>query len=426
LWVPGSRAQGRLASHFKTGSAKPIMRSMKQFQSYPDLVIHRQIQILNGLNGGKHHLAGPIYPDFEAQGIARHWLGKEAVDECPPMPAPHQIDDLAEDFLYGGCLTAHFGHFTSEFIHRILPAVREFPTLRVLFVGTPGSTLKTLPGFMHEVFAYLGIQGRVFILNKPTRVRTLHVFAQQEWLAGPPPSPDYLEALLERQHMCLPLTQRSEQVLYVSRSKQAKGIAAELLLDDLFAAAGARIYYPEDHSLVDQLSTYLSHRRLLFSEGSALHSLQLLGRLDAEVTVLCRRPTTMGKDFITPRVPSLSYVQIGHRMVAWCTPSGLRATWAGLTFIHPQELARFCAANFPDWPLRDRVNALRTAVRQLHEGELNSLMAFLGRLTPLQRETQGKTLMDQLVALRRFNAQELTACQHLLRPAPGVTEGSSA
>ena len=403
------------------------MRSMKQFQSYPDLVIQRQIQILNGLNGGKHHCAGPIYPDFESQGFARHWLGKEAVDECPPMPPRYQIDELAEDFIYGGCITPHFGHFTAEFIHRILPAVREFPTLRVLFVGVKGATLNTLPGFMHEIFDYLGIQGRVFILKKPARVRMLHVFGQQEWLAGPAPSSDYLAALLERQQVRIPTTQRSEQVLYVSRSKQAKGIAAEHLLDDLFAAAGARIYYPEDHSLEGQLSTYLSHRRLLFSEGSALHSLQLLGRLDSEVTVLCRRPTTMGKDFITPRVSSLSYVQVGHRMVAWFTPSGLRATWAGLTFIHPQELTRFCAAYFPDWPLRERAEALRKLVQQLHASEMTSLTAFLTRLTPLQRETQAKTLMDQLAALKRFDAKELALCERLLHSVPAVAaEGMSA
>jgi hypothetical protein len=330
------------------------------------------------------------------------------VDKCPPDIFQEDLDYWDEDLTYGGCITQHFGHWIAEFIHRILPSLQAFPSLRILFIGKAGET-RPLPSFVEATLAYLGVPPeKVRVVHAPVRVRRLHVFAQQERLQGPAPQPEYLSALAALQKTRWPEREPLRGTLFVSRSRQRKGLAGEAILDQVFAAAGAEVYFPEEHRLTDQLDQYQAQERLLFSEGSALHALQLLGEVAAEVTVLSRRAGHWGLNFLAARVRNLDHIPISSKMLAFQTPDGTRASWSGLAFIDTAQLETFTAGYFPLWSDAERKNTLRQAQTQLGALEYESVRSFFGALRPAVLKKQGKVLIDELRQLRRFSEDQLS------------------
>lgn len=74
--------------------------------------------------------------------------------------------------------------------------------------------------------------------------------------------------------------------------------------------AGAHIVYPENEKLEDLLDKYTSAEYIVGAEGSALHTMQLLGKQLANVVVIRRRndAVNFGRMFLAPRCKSLTYV----------------------------------------------------------------------------------------------------------------------
>jgi hypothetical protein len=385
---------------------------MRDHKSYSELVIQPVIAILSSPVGGKEHLAGPIYPDFENQGYSRHLRGSgQPIDECPPMPEVSSIEPLDEEFLYGGCLIDHFGHFIAEFIHRILTSIQVYPGLRVIFVGAPGVSQASLPSFISHIFTYLGISDRVLIVDKPVRVRRLYVFPQEEYLGGPPPQLSYLHALHTVQKQKLTPLRSVGDVLFVSRSKQQRGgFAGEFVLDALFASLGATVFYPEEHSLTDQLNTYISYRRIIFSEGSALHGLQLLGQLEAEVTVLCRRHGQFGSNFLRPRVRKLDYVSLIGGEVYGYTYDGSPATWTSIVFLNQWQLEHFCKSYFTEAGSTVIGTALDSAAERLRMTEHDALCNHLQANSRNPLWSNRTAIFRQITLLKRFSFREMMTC----------------
>jgi len=79
----------------------------------------------------------------------------------------------------------------------------------------------------------------------------------------------------------------------------------------VFEQAGGLAIRPEELPLERQMEIYSGARKLVFCEGSALHGLQLLGRLPAEVIVLKRRRDPFCTEALTPRVQALHHIDIG-------------------------------------------------------------------------------------------------------------------
>ena len=63
-------------------------------------------------------------------------------------------------------------------------------------------------------------------------------------------------------------------------------IAGEPYLEDVLRRSWVRVLRPETVPLAEQLRNYRAATDIVFAEGSALHALQLLGRVDADVAVL--------------------------------------------------------------------------------------------------------------------------------------------
>lgn len=215
-------------------------------------------------------------------------------------------------YFFGGVLFRHFGHFMAESIHRLW-AWQHYANRsdKILFLAeqhhqSEDQTTSLLP-YEAEALSYLGIDlQRVEVVTECTEVETL-VVAEQASLIGTPPhliSPRYIEFLSLCDQRYLRdhppnMPAKYPQRLLVSRSHLLLNgaIAGEAYLEQQLIMADFQLFRPEQHALMEQLNHYRHAKVVIFSEGSALHALELLGDMSAygQFIVLCRRPVFRAK-----------------------------------------------------------------------------------------------------------------------------------
>jgi hypothetical protein len=241
---------------------------------------------------------------------------------------------------------------------RIAASSRIDPALPLIFTMPPLRNLKPPPYFWH-ILDHLGAErGRVLLIGRPTRFRRLYVLPQAERPFGGGPSRRHLRLMDEIN--ALPQTQtRDLDCVYVSRARLPEGrFAGEAHLDEALAAAGVMVFHPETADLPHQLRLYQRARRLIFSEGSAVHALQLLGHVEADVAVLARRPgNRLAAASLRPRARSLRYLQVVRGLVPGMSPSRRLIRRAGISVLdEPRCIAAFRLLRIdlaPFWDARD-------------------------------------------------------------------------
>ena len=205
-------------------------------------------------------------------------------------------------YYYGGPVFSNFGHFIAESVHRLaglsgaeqqanISKVVFLPQLRRRFriLATP-----LLPPHFYEILDYLGVdKSRVELINKPQRVESLWVAPQQSlFRSHRKVSADYRQFLLqcERRAGVLP-DKHLPAKIYVSRTPflMRGSFAGERYVEQFFARQGYTIFRPEKHSLYEQFRYYKSAAEIVLAEGAALHVMELLGEVNARITVLQRR-----------------------------------------------------------------------------------------------------------------------------------------
>jgi len=72
--------------------------------------------------------------------------------------------------------------------------------------------------------------------------------------------------------------------------------------------AGYVAIHPEDHNLQSQIEHYLAAERIIFSEGSAIHLIDILPPLRAEVAVITRRDRRLGEQSLIDKCAQLYFV----------------------------------------------------------------------------------------------------------------------
>jgi hypothetical protein len=245
---------------------------------------------------------------------------------------------------WGGGIDHQFGHQIADFSTRLLPTMLARPELPIAFSAKPESgyhTLATTPDFFRAILAWFGLPPeRLHLVNEPTTVGELFVAPQAEQLEGPGPSAAYLDALDENAERRLgPPPPRDESALYVSRAGMSAHFAGELELERALAAAGVRVLRPETMPLPDQIRAYRTSRRIVFAEGSAVHTLQLLGRIPADVGVLVRRAgDCIAEANLAPRVRTLAYADATLGLLYGVAPSGRAAHHRGLSLLREDEV----------------------------------------------------------------------------------------
>ena len=281
-------------------------------------------------------MGGPLWPEFENQITARHCRAGRPFDIKPTYELAKATVNTPSIWLGPAC--THFGHQIYDFSGRILHSLRESHEENLLIGLRTGN--HSLPPIQLAILDWYGINiKRVKVINTPIIYKELHVFPQEEQpLMRPKDS--YLDSLQIITHRNLPDIKQTEEILYISRSKIHAHMAGESYIEDLMKLSGIKIVHPELLSLKQQLSYYYKAGTLIFSEGSALHGLQLLGRIKANVIIINRRPrSNLGLvDFLPDRVNSLNYIDAVKDLITSYKITGMPALAFGISIINHELL----------------------------------------------------------------------------------------
>ena len=280
---------------------------------------------------------GALWPDFDAQTHAR--LYRRGRLSCTPPRFPKGASETVDEpVIFASVYENHFGHLVAETVPRLPQALAEWPDFPVVFTRQTRDATPAPSAMFRAVMDWLNVpQDRVRLVTRPTLFRQVHIAAQGEHLDGPPTPAAYLEALEARIARNLPRLTPSG-VTFVTRAglDHTQGAhAAERYLVACLRELGVRILYPEALSLREQMQHYAQAAHLVFSEGSALHGRQLLGRVDQEIAVLRRRKgSNMARGQIAPRCRSLTYVRSFGGGLHVCNGSGAAVAFAMKSFYH--------------------------------------------------------------------------------------------
>lgn len=285
-----------------------------QFFQHHDIVVYPYAELLDSPRGLSDSKGGPLWPDWGHAGARRFCRDNVPVDQ-QPAASPCETTSKSSLAFWCGPVCHHYGHFISDFFTRVaayLPLETKDSTraVKFIFADREGGT-GYLPLFADQIFKWMGIPRRfIEIVTRPTLFRSLICAPQQEQLIDVPPSKEYLLHLdnLNRRRLSYPMSR--EQRLYVSRAGMSTGlIAGESYLEYLFSRLGYAVIRPEYLSIREQLLLYSNASHIVFSEGSALHTLQLLGSLKCRVTIILRRSNPFLPRILGSRVASLGYVE---------------------------------------------------------------------------------------------------------------------
>lgn len=215
-----------------------------------------------------------------------------------PAPLDAAGREVPGTSLYGGVIFSQFGHFIAESLHRLW-AIGSEPGLADAPIAFHTAGRKMVregdyPGWMREIFALLGIDtGRIVLIDQATRFERLVIPSQGSILGWGPVTPDYKALFPPKVRGGSPPEEGTGSPrLYVSRSRFLHGgsYLGEALIEDMLARdAGFEILHPQEHSIAAVVRKFEGTETAVFSEGSALHLLELCRRTPRNIFVICRR-----------------------------------------------------------------------------------------------------------------------------------------
>ncbi|WP_262690859.1 glycosyltransferase 61 family protein [Kordiimonas aestuarii] len=161
-----------------------------------------------------------------------------------------------------------------------------------------------------------------------------------------PPAPQYLDYLDGRADALLGDLSGLPAKIYVSRSDYVhKGsYAGERYFEPLLEAEGYHILKPEKLPLLEQLRHYKAADIILFSEGSAVHTAELLGSMKADVALIQRRQAALDvmMSVLSPRTRAAKSFDACHVLpTIVAAPVGGPGTGSALALIDAPALVQF-------------------------------------------------------------------------------------
>ncbi len=219
------------------------------------------------------------------------WHGKRRTNE--PFAAPASVaEDIPGTWLWGGTLWSYFAHFIVESSGRLWALDHlGHPPDGILYIPRRDSQEAELSRFQAAFLRALGIDLPVRMVADSARVERLIVpgqgFGLGEISAGTPAFRDFMHARFGRD-----VKPEGGEKLYISRSQLGPNrgkLVGEERIEEELAAQGYEIFHPQRHDMPTQLARYKAARKVVASEGSALHLFAFIGRSDQAVALIPRR-----------------------------------------------------------------------------------------------------------------------------------------
>ncbi len=216
-------------------------------------------------------------------------------------------------YLYAGFAFRHFGHYMVECTHRLWAYSKLTSSIKGVVI-LPEKKGHKLSPFMEQALTYMQIPLKsVQLISTITEVEHLIVPEQASHIKNPfKLSSSYLDFLSENEekffHSYKSQNSDYPEKLYVSRSHliHKGGIAGEAYIETILQEdENFYIFKPENYSLHEQMNYYRHAKVCIFSEGSAIHGLELLGWLNkmSTVAIIFRRA---GNQFLSRVIESRS------------------------------------------------------------------------------------------------------------------------
>lgn len=225
--------------------------------------------------------------DAYIQSLPTAHIDKYSIDNCLEIRQP---------CLYGGILFNHFGHFVSESLSRLYayPLVREANPFVLFYPSWGRPDYLEKDNYVNQILTGFGIPAdRIILLDQIAKIKEIVIPTQRYgWGLIHRVDEVFIEfARTFKFTQKFPTGLENEERIYVSRSRLRN--SGRQIGDKLFELyleqEGYKIFYPEDHTIAEQLTVYACAQRLIFSEGSAVLSCILLPDLKADVAIIGRR-----------------------------------------------------------------------------------------------------------------------------------------
>lgn len=268
---------------------------------YENVMAYPLTETISENEPGLHYFGGLAHPETQTlipeanqrRGeVCRQSLPAAYVESYIPVGCP----EIRQPVLYGGILYNHFGHFIVESLSRLYayPMVRDVDPF-VLFYsqwGMPGYLENN--NFVNQILRGFGIPvDKLIFVDRATKISQV-IIPAQKYGFGFIRRPDEMFVKFIRsfrfQHK-IPEGFKTAEKIYVSRSRlRKKGRQiGEKIFEAYLEGEGYRIFYPERHTFIEQLTVYARAGKLIFAEGSALFSCMFIAEMRADVAVVCRR-----------------------------------------------------------------------------------------------------------------------------------------
>lgn len=266
------------------------------------ITVHRDVTAWTLKPGKEKPFAGGLIAHGDSCLLeqAVHWrngsLVQEPPDCCPDELYRRDIPRIDHPVLFGGILLDHFGHFLVEGLARLwaYDVNRKLSPYIGFYAPWGVPDYLNRENFVNQVLTGFGFPHEKLIFIK-TIVKLREVLVpEQKYGFGfqRNPGPVFLDFVKRFQFASdVPKGFENAERVYVSRSKLPFShgrLVAERLFEEFLTTNGYKVFYPEEHSLFQQLTVYSKAKKLIFPSGSALHACVLLPDLKADVALLSR------------------------------------------------------------------------------------------------------------------------------------------
>ena len=231
---------------------------------------------------------GVVRADGSFSHMSRTLLSGSRLSGVPDLDEEPFAEMQPGRWMFAGIGRHHFGHFLVETLIRLWAAGYYREELDgIVVIPNRGVDFSLAIDRRFGPFLSLLTDGLAVHLPKhPTRYETLLLpspgFGPLGWITGTPVFRREIRARVAAR-----IGPQGSDNVYISRTilhKDDKLVDQEAKIEAVMRKAGYDIFHPEQHSIADQLSRYMSAKTLVGAEGSAFHlapfAMQTIGSVE--------------------------------------------------------------------------------------------------------------------------------------------------